>query len=276
MDLAAAVRAAAADAPAAAVDGIESIRAAMTTPARAAHLIGQCAHESMRFTRVAESLFFTTPERILAVWPGRFDGVGHAAQFTRAPEKLANHVYGGRMGNSAPGDGFRYRGRGYLQLTGRENYRLFGKRIGVDLEASPEQAEAPTTAWAIAAAYFTHRSAAGRTAFEWADLGNAEMVTRIVNGGGHGLADRQSRTALALAALERPEGQPELKRGDEGDAVMLLQRLLAARGFSAGAFDGDFGPRTERMVIAFQNARGLSATGRVDAPVWAALGPLVA
>ncbi len=280
MNLKAAARAAAPGAPSRATEALALLdtatpgNPALATPQRAAHLIGQCAHESMGFTRAVESLYFTTPERLMAVWPRRFASVAAARGFTRDPERLANQVYGGRLGNTRPGDGYRYRGRGYLQLTGRANYRRFGARIGIDLEASPERATEPETAWLIAASYLATRSRSGRTALEWADADNVEMVTRIVNGGRHGLADRRHRTAAALSALTG-KGRT-LRRGDEGPEVLLLQRALAARGFPPGALDGDFGPRTEAALIAFQRQAGLPPGGRAGPPTLAALMPLAA
>ena len=172
------------------------------------------------------------------------------------------------------GDGFRFRGRGYLQLTGRSNYRTFGRRVGIDLEADPDQAAEPDTAWLIAASYLANRKRGGKTAFQWADDNNVEAVTRIVNGGINGLADRRHRTARARAALGGVARRPRLKRGDEGDSVELLQRALAAKGFLPGAIDGDFGPKTESAVKAFQAAFGLTADGVVGVKTWKALEPL--
>lgn len=282
MELRAAVRAAASDAPDVAVEALEQARAtiagqgALDNERRAAHMIGQCAHESMRFTRVAESLFYSTADRLLMIFPRHFRDAAHAADFTRNSEKLANHVYANRMGNGPPesGDGFRYRGRGYLQLTGHDNYRRFGGLIGVDLEAEPERAAEPATAWLIAAGYLAVRKRAGKTAFQWADDDNVEAVTRIVNGGIHGLDDRRNRTARALAVLEDGVVRPVLRRGDEGNGVVLLQRALAAKGFSPGAIDGDFGGKTDIAVRAFQAARGLGVDGVVGDGTWAALEPL--
>ena len=282
MELRAAVRAAASDAPDAAVEALEQARAAIAgqgaldNERRAAHMIGQCAHESMRFTRVVESLFYSTADRLLMIFPRHFRDAAHAADFTRNSEKLANHVYANRIGNgpTESGDGFRYRGRGYLQLTGRDNYRRFGGLIGIDLEADPERAAEPATAWLIAAGYLAIRKRAGKTAFQWADDDNVEAVTRIVNGGTHGLDDRRNRTARALAVLEDAPARPVLRRGDEGNGVVLLQRALAAKGFSPGAIDGDFGAKTDTAVRALQAARGLGVDGVAGDNTWEALEPL--
>ena len=281
MELATAIRSAAPSAPDEAIDGLTSVQAAverlgaLDNALRAAHMIGQCAHESAQFTRRVESLFYTSGARIFAVFGRHFDSIAHAEQFTRNQQKLANHVYADRLGNgdTASGDGFRYRGRGYLQLTGRSNYRSFGARIGIGLEADPERAEEPATAWLIAASYLSSRSKDGKTALEWADADNVEMVTRIVNGGINGLHDRRQRTARALTALGGIDARPALERGAEGPSVLLLQQRLTELNFPLGAIDGDFGPKTENALKAFQADAGLAITGRTDAATWEALEP---
>lgn len=280
MDLTAAIRSAARRAPREAITGLDSVRdragrlGALATPLRAAHLIGQCAHESAGLVRLTESLFYRSGSRIFAVFGRRhFASITHAEEFARDQAKLANRVYAGRMGNggTASGDGFRYRGRGYLQLTGRANYRTFGRRIGIDLETDPERAADPATAWLIAASYLATRSRAGRTALEWADLDNVEMVTRIVNGGVNGLDDRRILTAKALAALDGAVARPAMAKGAGGPTVLRLQHLLVQHGFPPGALDGDFGPKTERALKAFQTHAGIAATGRAGVAAWRAL-----
>ena len=282
MELATAIRSAAPRAPDEAIEGLTSVQAAaerlgaLDNALRTAHMIGQCAHESAGFSRRVESLFYRSGDRLFSVFGRRpFDSIAHADEFARNQQKLANHVYASRMGNgdTGSGDGFRFRGRGWLQLTGRSNYRKFGARIGIDLEVDPERAAEPATAWLIAASYLASRSRAGRTALEWADADNVEMVTRIVNGGTIGLEERRHLTARALVALGGIEARPALARGAEGPSVRLLQRLLAERGFSSGALDGDFGPKTENALKAFQTNVGLPATGRADAATWEALEP---
>jgi predicted chitinase len=281
MDIALAIRFTAPRTPQAAIDGLISVKdeiadlGALGNDLRAAHLIGQCAHESGGFTRLVESMLYRSGDRIFAVF-GRqhFNSIAHAEPFARNQEKLANRVYANRMGNgsTASGDGFRFRGRGYLQLTGRDNYRKFGARVGIDLVSDPERAAEPATAWLIAASYLASRSRAGRTALEWADENNVEMVTRIVNGGTNGLHDRKILTARALSALGgAAAARPVLKKGTEGSAVLQLQQLLAENGHSPGAIDGDFGPKTEKALKAFQTVAGLPVTGKAGAATWEAL-----
>lgn len=256
-----AIRAAAPGAPDAALDGLRSARpalaacGALASPRRAAHLIGQAGHESLGFIRREEDLDYRTPARLRAVWPARFTKAAEAARLTGRPEALAEHVYGGRMGNRRPGDGWRYRGRGWLQLTGRANYRRMGRALGLDLEARPGRAADPATAWRIAGQYLAGRVRGGRTAFGWADRDNAAMVTRIVNGGTHGLADRMARTARALAVLLPLETWAGAARpGARGLAVAALQAGLARAGRAPGPVDGVFGPRTAAALAAHAGA----------------------
>jgi len=281
MDIPSAIRSAAPNAPAAAIEGFETARSALEQAGvlananRAAHLIGQCAHESGGFRRLVESLHYTTARRLMDVWPTRFRSLGAAEPFVRNAEGLANIVYANRNGNGSPasGDGFRYRGRGYLQLTGRANYSEFGPLVGVDLVANPDRATEPAIAWLIAGHFLARRSRHGRTALEWADQGSVESVTRIVNGGVNGLADRRELTMHALAALGGATFRRQLGRGDEGPAVERLQTLLAARGFPPGAIDGDFGKKTEAALKGFQAGAGLLESGVADTAVWEALDP---
>ena len=175
---------------------------------RFAHLLGQTAHESTGYSRLVEGLYYKTPERIRAVFgKRRFPSLVDAQRCVRDPRRLAEAAYGGEwglknLGNSRPGDGWLYRGRGYLQLSGRANFKSFGRLTGIDLINHPEQASTPDVAWKIAGAYLANRRRGGKTALEWADLGDVKQVTRIVNGGLNGLANREIRTSRALAALK--------------------------------------------------------------------------
>jgi putative chitinase len=184
------------------------------TKLRTAHFLGQCAHESAGFTKLRESLYYSTPERLMAVWPSRFPEREVAEMYVRNSEALANVVYAGRMGNGAAstGDGFRFRGRGYIQITGRANYERYGGLIGIDLLADPDRAQESGTAWQIAAAYFLNAKRGGKTVAEWADLDNLEQVTRTINGGTHGLVERSVWTDKAKAALERAIAAEQVAR----------------------------------------------------------------
>lgn len=174
-------------------------RFAINTGARQAAFATQCAHESGDLARLEEMLNYTTPARIVAVWPRRVTGLADAATLCRNPEGLANRVYAGRNGNAgeSSGDGWTYRGRGLIQLTGRANYRAAAEAIGEPYEAQPELVLQPAHA-ALTAAWFW---AAGGCN-ELADVGNIEAVTRKINGPAMaGLDDRRRRFERARGAF---------------------------------------------------------------------------
>lgn len=154
-------------------------RFAIHTPARIAAFIGQCSMESAGFTRLEENLFYTTPERIRAVFPSRVKSLADAAQLTRNPQALANRVYAGRLGNGdeASGDGWRYRGRGLVQLTGRDNYVAAADALALQLVTNPEQVAEPAAA-CMTAAWFWH----ARKLNILADSAQWDAITRAVNG----------------------------------------------------------------------------------------------
>jgi len=157
------------------------------TALRLAHFMAQVLHESGALTITEESLFYTHAERIRDVWPTRFKSVTDAEPYTRNPEKLANFVYGDRkdIGNDQPGDGFRFIGRGLIQITGRDSYSRFGRKLGADLVTDPKLAFSTQWCLALAAEEWTEK---GCNAL--ADADNIRGVTKKINGGTIGLAER--------------------------------------------------------------------------------------
>lgn len=155
--------------------------------------LGQVLHESAGLTQFAENLSYSA-ERLCKIWPSRFHTLADARPYARNPEALANRVYGGRMGNVEPGDGWRFRGRGPIQLTGRNNYAAVGELIGQDLTVIPELMEQPRYALEACIAWWEDRIPDSM-------LGDPEKVTRRVNGGLIGLADREHLTGLAQEAM---------------------------------------------------------------------------
>lgn len=173
----------------------------ITTPARLAAFLAQCSHESARFTATMENLFYSSPDRICQVFGARATMSDVLRKrLTRNPQALACHVYAGINGNGdeASGDGWKYRGRGLIQLTGRENYHRAGQALGLPLEQQPELVEDHDTAALTAAEYFASR---GCNAL--ADRGLVDEITKRVNGR-RMLAARERRelTAHVLRALE--------------------------------------------------------------------------
>ncbi|MFN7693223.1 MAG: glycoside hydrolase family 19 protein [Burkholderiales bacterium] len=170
---------------------------------RLAHFLAQVLHESGGLTLQVENMNYSAP-RIPKVWPKRFKPLGplNPADFANNPEKLANEVYGGRMGNTQNGDGFRYRGRGLLQLTGRESYREATRILrsfnadAPDFEAEPDLVFSAAWAVPIAAAEWESK---GCNAF--ADQDKLSMVTQRINGGQIGLNERRDWLVRAKALL---------------------------------------------------------------------------
>ena len=174
----------------------------INTKARLASFLAQTGHESAQFNRLVESLFYRTALRLTKVWPRRFPTEASAAPYVANEQKLANFVYANRLGNgnAASGDGFRFRGRGIIQITGRTNYRDAGRAIKVDLVANPDQLLKQPAA-AMAAAWFWNSRGLNALADDMTgdnDLEDFTEITRRINGGTVGIQDR----LLALNAVE--------------------------------------------------------------------------
>ena len=167
-----------------------------STPLRLAHFLAQCCHETGGMTILRESLNYASAERLCTVWPSRFPTTAAATPYVRNPEALANRVYAGRMGNVNPGDGWRYIGRGLLQITGRDAYRVIGERIGVNLEANPDLACLETHALQVALAVWKWKRCDAH-----ADADSVQLVTKAINGGQIGLRDRQEWLVRAKQAV---------------------------------------------------------------------------
>lgn len=218
----------------------------ITNNKRRAMLIGQCSHESARFKSRFENLNYSA-EALWKVFRKYFSSEAECRDFARKPERIANRVYGGRMGNGdeSSGEGYLYRGRGYLQLTGKSNYKRYGKALGIDLVDNPDQAADPEISWRIAAHYCATRKVDGVTLLQWADVPNTEMVTLGINGGRHGLADRIAQTEAAMSVLSG-----KLTLADK-------QSLLAGAGFNPGPIDGLMGKKTRNATKAASQALGV-------------------
>lgn len=172
-------------------------RCGIATPLQQAAFIGQCGHESANFTKLEEGLSYSA-ERLMKVWPRRFPTLEAAQKYARNPKALANNVYANRMGNrdEASGDGYRFRGRGCIQLTGHSGYFHAGKWLGVDLVKEPDLVLTPQYA-ALTAGWFW----ATHNCNKFADHRDWTGLTKKINGGTHGLDDRIQRTDRALAVL---------------------------------------------------------------------------
>lgn len=242
----------------------------ITTERRVAHFLSQCAHESGGFKTLQENLNYSA-KALRAVF-GRYFGEppkANADEYARNPEMIANRVYNDefrkyKMGNTQEGDGWRFRGRGLKQLTGRDNYTRFGKSIGMTAEEAAEYVATPAGA-IESACWFWDANKLNTIA----DTDDVVKMTKKINGGNIGLEDRQKRYAHALQVLGMEAsdlGEDDgatvdvddigvLRKGCKGDGVKLMQEALGV-----GA-DGDFGPGTERALKAWQTANGLVADG---------------
>ena len=167
------------------------------TSKRQASFIGQCMHESAGFKLLEENLNYSA-KALMATWPSRFTSEEVANQYARNPEKIANKVYGGRMGNAdeSSGEGWLYRGRGIKQLTGKENYERCGSGLGVDLVSNPDLLLDPKYA-ALSAGWFWNKHGLN----DLADKSDIETMTKRINGGLIGLDDRKAKIAKALSVL---------------------------------------------------------------------------
>lgn len=172
----------------------------VTNPLRLCHFLSQCGHESGHFKFVIENLNYSA-DGLKKVFPKYFPTIEVASKYARQPEKIANKVYGNRMGNGdeSTGDGFKFRGRGYIQLTGKDNYAAFDKFVDDDIMANPDlvATKYPLTS----AAFFFHKN----NLWSVCDRGHSDdvvlAVTKRVNGGTHGLADRQDKFDLFHSTL---------------------------------------------------------------------------
>lgn len=161
----------------------------ITTTLRLAHFLAQCGHESAGFTAVQENLNYST-KGLMTTFKKYFQDPILAEQYQRNPQKIASKVYGGRMGNGpeSTGEGFKFRGRGYIQLTGKENYANFAKFIGEDTVANPDLV---ATKYPLAsAAFFFDSNKLWSICDKGADNATVTAVTKRVNGGTIGLPDR--------------------------------------------------------------------------------------
>ena len=161
----------------------------INTPLRLAHFLAQCGHESGGFKLTNENLNYSA-DGLKKIFPKYFAQAGLAESYARQPEKIASRVYGGRMGNGdeASKEGFKFRGRGYIQLTGKSNYTEFDKFVDDDILGNPDLVA--TKYPLLSAAWFFHKNGLNTISDKGADDATVTSVTKRVNGGTIGLPDR--------------------------------------------------------------------------------------
>lgn len=161
----------------------------INTPLRLAHFLAQCGHESAGFKAVSENLNYGA-KGLLSIFKKYFPTEAKAKEYERKPEKIANLVYGGRMGNGpeSSGEGYKFRGRGYIQLTGKDNYSAFDKAVPEDILANPDLVA--TKYPLLSAAWFWNKNNLNALADKGASDADVTAITKRVNGGVLGLSDR--------------------------------------------------------------------------------------
>jgi len=235
----------------------------INTPNRIAGFFAQCGHESMNFTALSENLNYRA-ETLEKLFSKYFSKAGrNAADYAKQPEKIANVIYANRMGNgdTASGEAYLFRGRGVIQLTGKDNYSAFASSIKMSLPDVIDYVQTKKGALESACWYWNSRKINIAC-----DEGDIVKMTKLVNGGSIGLDDRRKHFEQALAVLGGAVPAPittaaaipgVLKKGSTGEAVKRMQAELGLED------DGVFGPGTEAAVKKWQAANGLAADGIV-------------
>lgn len=170
----------------------------INTPLRQAHFLAQVSHESNGFRNLVENLNYSA-DGLLLIFPKYFNK-DEAKKYARKPEQIANIVYGGRLGNSEEGDGWKYRGRGYIQLTGKENYEKFSKFSGIDFVSNPDLLSDPEHA-SICAGWFWDVKKLNELADKGPGVDVISSITKKINGGLNGLTDRTEKFNYYYGAL---------------------------------------------------------------------------
>jgi putative chitinase len=171
---------------------------------RLAYLFGHMTVESAGLRIFEENLNYSA-QRLMQVWPNRFPTHATAQPYANNPQKLANYVYGGRMGNNLTGDGYHYRGRSANQLTGQDNYRWVSNEIGIDLVGNPDKAANPMIAPEICAAFWKRANLS-----RFADVDDMRGATKAWQGGSLHLAEREAAKNRILGILkDAAEGSPD-------------------------------------------------------------------
>ena len=230
----------------------------INTPARIAGFIAQCGHESLNFKVLEENLNYSA-KGLNAIFSKYFKKAGRDAEkYHRKPQDIANVVYANRMsnGDTESNDGWKFRGRGVIQLTGRSNVTRFGDDIGKNVDETIEYLETKMGALHSACWYWDSRNI-NRSA----DDGDIVVMTKLVNGGTIGLEDRKHHYARAIEILDGtyvPKPSPILlKVGSTGENVKAVQEAL---GLDA---DGHFGKVTRSKVMEWQEEHGMTVDGIV-------------
>jgi len=233
----------------------------INTIERVAGFIAQCGHESRNFNVLTENLNYSA-KALNTIFPKYFKRAGRDAnEYHRQPEKIANVIYAGRManGDSASGDGWRFRGGGILQLTGRHNYTEFAEDVEMSAEEAVDYVRTKKGALDSACWFWDENNIN-----KHCDAMDILKMTKRINGGTIGLEDRKKHYLHALDVLggdyEEPDTEYDLnqtlRKGSRGPLVAEVQEKL-----DIAPADGVFGPGTERQIKQWQSSNGLTADG---------------
>jgi len=238
----------------------------ITTTNRIAGFMAQCAHESNDFKTLEENLNYSADSLLRVFGKRYFKSKAHAQEYHRQPEKIANYVYmdknrskRGALGNVIDGDGWRFRGKGIKQLTGRNNVEQFAKSIDMTAEQASEYLETKKGAFHSACWFWETNNIA-----KYADNDDIVGMSKKINGGTIGLDDRKDRYAKSQAILSgqvttttpiKSSSMVILKKGSRGPEVVKMQKSL---GITA---DGIFGIGTTAVLKNWQRANGLTPDG---------------
>lgn len=269
-----------------------SIDAGITSPAELSNIMGNASVETWGFTTMDEKFTYRSVDQVVGVVSSadkRFtrDQI-QAAIDSHDPKQVATVMYEDRpeIGNTQPGDGWKYHGRGYFQYTGQDNYKTYGDKFGVDLVNHPEKAADPETAAKLAIAYWKDQVPENKRE-------DVHAAGRIINGGANGAQQRVAASEewattitpqlvsdiqtgkITLEQLGKT-GAPSasssiLRQGMHGDAVNHAQEELQALGYLHVAPDGSFGSKTKGAVKDFQRAEGLPIDGKIGSNTQMAL-----
>ena len=243
----------------------------INTPQRVAMFMAQCGHESLNFRVLEENLNYSAAG-LNSVFSKYFKRAGRDAEaYHRQPERIANVVYADRMGNSnaASGDGWKYRGRGVIQLTGAHNYALFAESVEKTIPATVKYLATKKGALESACWFWTTNQINSE-----ADGGDVRAATKRINGGYNGLSDREHHYKDAIKLLGgdyTPMSRPVLLRlGSTGDEVKAVQKALGLDP------DGHFGKVTQAAVVVWQTNNDLHPDGIVGPKTYRAIAELSA
>lgn len=240
--------------------------AGLNDPVRISHFLAQIATETGGLRRLDENLNYTTVKRLREIFSSKFKTDDSAKGYIRNPEKLANFVYAGRIGNSKPGDGWKYRGSGLIQITGRENFDKIGRLVGLDLVDDPELARKSDSALEIAIGYWTKRNVNSVAGDASEDA--VKRVTKLINPSLVGLAERTAYFRKALKVFSATAAVPL----EGGRAKQTGARRFAVAAAASTPADSDLsGPQwvkrfpTSRDVDDLQPAFAKEVAAFLDA-----------